>query len=738
MGKAIGIDLGTTNSVAAFKLAEVEVVTADDNTPKDRKLTRSVVTCHQGNIVVGDKAYYNLLHDPEDTIISIKRLMGRGFSDPAVQKQQSHYAYKIVQPKLGTDNSLAVLLGSTEYKPEDISAEILKKVVQNAKDYFQKLGKTGEAIDQAVITIPAYFNDKQRHATRAATLIAGLTPLELLSEPTAAAISYSYSPNEGDAKTILVYDFGGGTFDACLVTASGNSFIELGKAGDMWLGGDDIDLQIINFVKEQVAKQEGLSDVDGLINEMPHYQKARFNGELKIAVEQAKIELSRASLARIHPSTPLLDELGLAVPVEVELSRQQFETMIASLVERSIKICHEAMQLSEYTPDDIEVVLLVGGSSQIPYVQKKVREAFGNDKVVVHPRPMYAVAEGAAIVAAGLTNKATTVSRNYYIKLESEPLYTVIHKGEFLPVTTSHTFRTVADGQRLIHFEFFSPDEVKEKLDGVKDDEPIGEMWLGIEQHHPNGTEILVNLELDEKSNELQFRATLKNDPSVSVSCSFSRGRSDEKIYKELNEAIASLNELNLTDIGVKEALKLAVPVVQAANQVIDVKTGAERTDIRDRAQANLRKFQVSMSKERLDAEYLAHECARLAEFYDLLIPQLQQVRLRKLASQLEKAIEDNNESAVQSLLEDAKQEFKNIPDDVKLVEACIEAVQRAKAIAPTQARVMADKVGRMLEALKNREGREVERLLEELRPDVMHWLNQDLPTHSIATGLTR
>nr|WP_082065428.1 Hsp70 family protein [Aliterella atlantica] len=431
MGKAIGIDLGTTNSVAAFKLERVEVVTADDNTPPDRKLTRSVVAHDQSNIVVGEKAYNNLLHDPENTIISIKRLMGRGFSDPAVQKQQSHYAYKIIKPESGTDNSLAVLLGGKEYQPEDISAEILKKVVQNAKCHLQKQGKAGEAIDQAVITIPAYFNDKQRHATRTAALKAGLTPLELLAEPTAAAISYSYSPDDEDAKTILVYDFGGGTFDACLVTAVGSSFIESGKAGDLWLGGDDIDSQLIKFVKEQVAKQEGISDIDSLIDKMPHYQKVRFNGELKIAVERAKIDLSSASVATIAPSTPLLDELGIAVPVEVEISRQHFEPMIAPLVERSIKICHEALHLSEHTPNDVDVVLLLGGSSQIPYVQKKVREAFGKDKVVVHPRPMYAVAEGAAIVAAGLTDKATTVARDYYIKLESdEQRYKIIDKRD--------------------------------------------------------------------------------------------------------------------------------------------------------------------------------------------------------------------------------------------------------------------------------------------------------------------
>jgi len=464
MGKAIGIDLGTTNSVTAFKEAKLEVFTADDNTAPERKLTRSVVAYEQGKLSVGEKAYNHLRADPENLIISIKRLMGRGLSEPAVQKQKSDFGYKIDQPTQGTDNSIAVWLGGKEYQPEDISAEIIKKVVQNAQAYRQGIGKAGEVINQAVITIPAYFNDKQRQATRTAAFKAGLTPLELLAEPTSAAISYGFSPNGGDVKTILVYDFGGGTFDACLITAAGTSFIEVGKAGDLWLGGDDIDSQIVQSVKEKVAKQERIADIDGLIAKMPHYQRVRFMADLKLTVERAKIALSSAAVTRIDPATPLMDELGLAIPVEVELTREQFEAMITPLVERSIQICHQALQESEYPPDTVDVVLLVGGSSQIPLVQRKVRQAFGADKVVVHPRPMYAVAEGAAIVAAGLTNKVGTVSRDYFIKLVSDPRYEVISRGDILPVATSHTFKTVADGQRLIHFEFFSPDQVREDL----------------------------------------------------------------------------------------------------------------------------------------------------------------------------------------------------------------------------------------------------------------------------------
>lgn len=731
MGKAIGIDLGTTNSLAAFKLVNVEVVTADDNTPPDRKLTRSVVAYAQGNLWVGDKAYNQLRAEPDNVVVSIKRLMGRGFSDEAVLKQKSKVGYKIAQQTQGTDNSIAVWLGGKEYQPEDISAEILKKVVQNAQAYYQKIGKANEAINQAVITIPAYFNDKQCHATRTAALKAGLTPLELLAEPTAAAISYGFSPNSEDVKTILVYDFGGGTFDASVITAAGTSFIEQGKAGNLWLGGDDIDSRIIKFVKQQVALQEKIADVDGLIAKMPHYQQVRFKAELKMATERAKVELSTANVARIDPATSLIDELGLAIPIEVEIKREQLEKMIVEMVEDSIQICHKALQYSEYTLDMVDVVLLVGGSSQIPFVQRKVKEAFGGDKVVVHPRPMYAVAEGAAIVAAGLIDKVTTVSRDYFIELV-DGKYQVINRGDILPLATSYTFRTVAEGQRLIHFKFFSPDEVRDE------DESIGEMWLGLDEKYPTGTEILVNLELDEKSSELRMTATLKNDPSVRVSCTFSRGRSDEKIYQELEEAIAQLNDINLTSMGVEEALRLAVPVVKLTNAIFDVRTGEERIDLRDRAKTNLQNFQVSMSTERLEAESLVSECDRVLELCAFLIPQPQQERLQKLTQELEDAINKNNFSLMESKSEDATRELDNLPDGVIIIQASLSAIRQANAVAPTQANAMSDKLFRMLGALESSDAREADRLWSELQPQVQRWLNQELPSNTIVTGLKR
>ena len=729
MGKAIGIDLGTTNSVAAFKLANVEVVTAADNAPPDRKLTRSVVACEQGQLTVGDKAYNQLRADPENTIISIKRLMGRGFSDEAVQKQKSELGYKIAQPTQGTENSIGVWLGGKEYQPEDISAEILKKVVQNTRSYYQQMGKAGETIDQAVITIPAYFNDKQRHATRTAALKAGLTPLELLPEPTAAAISYGFSPDSDDVTTILVYDFGGGTFDASLITAAGTSFIEQGKAGDLWLGGDDIDSRLMEFVKKEVAKQEQLDDIDGLIAKMPYYQRVRFNADLKIAVERAKFELSNTDVAQINSATPLMDELGLAIPIEVAITREQFEATIADLVKRSIEICHQALQYSEYPPDSVDVVLLVGGSAQIPYVQSKVREAFG-DKVVVHPKPMYAVAEGAAIVAAGLTDKVTTVSRDYFIKLVDND-YKVINRGDILPVTTSHTFRTVAEGQRLIHFQFFSPDEVS------GENESIGDIWLGLEQKYPTGTEVQVFLTLDEKNNGLTITATLKNDTSLTVSGNFSRGGSDEKINRELEDAIADLNKQNLTAVGVEKALCLAVPVVKLSNQIYS-RSGEERHDFRERAYADLQKFLVSMSKESLDAGVLINECDRVLQLCDFIIPSEQQQRLQKLSNDLQDAMNVGNISRMQTSSEDIQTELDNLPDKVQLIQACIVAIHQAQAVAPTQANAMTEKFSRMIGAMRAGNDIEAERLWLELQPDVSNWLNQELPSNTIATGLMR
>ncbi len=731
MGNIVGIDLGTTNSLAAFKFAQVEVVTAPDNTPPDRKLTRSVVAFTQDRLAVGQEAYNQLRADPENVIISIKRLMGRGFADLEVQEQLSRFGYKITQGTHGTKNSLAVWLGDQEYQPEDISAEILKKIVKNAQNFQNKLGQTS-TITEAVITIPAYFNDKQRYATLAAAQRAGLNPRELLPEPTAAAISYGFTPDESsDVKTILVYDFGGGTFDASLLTASGNQFIELGKAGNLWLGGDDIDQQLIQFVKTQVTQQEDIEDIDALIANMPNYQRLRFLADLKITVEWAKTALSNAPSVRIIPPTPLLSELGMPIMIDVELTREQFEQIITPLVERTIPICHDAIHYAEYTTDLIDIVLLVGGSSQIPLVQRQIRKAFGEEKVVVHPRPMYAVAEGAAIVAAGMTQKVGTVSREYYIQLV-DGLYKIISRGEVLPVSTTQTFKTVEDGQRLIRLELFNCDDEHQVM------EPIGKMWLPLYQRYPKGTEILVTLELDEFRGELQITAILKNDPAVKVGSLFSRGGTDEKINDEVDEIIQEINSRGYSADVIEDFSQRVIRVIQATNQIVDPITGKERGDLRTAAYQKHEELKSYVSVDRKQATFWADECDFIAYTYGFLLHSEQQERLQTISRQLRNALNQNNIAAMQMGVEQATQEINCVPDDVTRILDCRYAGFKASRISPSRAEAMNDLKERMVSALRRLDRQEADRVWLELLPEIQYWSYQELPTATIKIGLSK
>lgn len=731
MGNIVGIDLGTTNSIAAFKLAEIELVSAEDNTPPDRKLTRSVVAWANNQIVVGQAAYNQLRADPEKVIISIKRLMGRGFADPEVQEQLACFGYRVTQSTHGTENSLAVWLGDKEYQPEDISAEILKKIVQNAQAFQRQQGQSS-AVTEAIITIPAYFNDKQRHATRIAAMRAGLNPRALLPEPTAAAISYGFTPSESsDVKTILVYDFGGGTFDASLITASGNQFIELGKAGNLWLGGDDIDQMMIQFVKGQVAHQESLEDINTWLEAMPPFQRVRFLADLKIAVEQAKVALSHAVSVRIMPPTPLLNKLGMPIFIDVEVTRQKFEELITPAVEQTIPICHDAIRYSEYTVDLVDVILLVGGSSQIPLVQAKVREAFGASKIVVHPRPMYAIAEGAAIMAAGLTENVVTVSRDYYIRLVDGD-YKVISRGEVLPYTTFQTFKTVADGQCLICLEFFNRDDEHEVM------EPIGKMWLPLYHNHPEGTEILVTLELDEQVGNLQISAVLKNDPSVKVTSSFSRGGIDEKINEGIDQAIEEINKRQYSSDWINEFSQDVRRVIQTTNGIVDLKTGAEREDIRQQAHEEYQALKERISEDRLLATYWACECNFVARTYGFLMAPAQQERLRSIAQQLEDAIHRKDLSVMQMGAEEARREMGNLPHDLRLIQSCRDATYIANRISPQRGEWINERKDAMVTALRDGNRPETEKVWRELLPEVQYWSQQKLQQGKIQTELSK
>lgn len=729
MSKAIGLDLGTTNSVGAFKWDAVEVVTHDDNTPSNRCLTRSAVAWRNGRFVAGEAAY-NQSEGDQNVILSVKRLMGRGFSDPNVQVHLKRFKYRIVQPADGTAHAVSIKLGEAEFQPEDISAEILKQVVRNAQDYLEKSGRTGK-VDRAVITIPAYFDDKQRDATRKAAQRAGLEIMELLPEPTAAAISYGMIPGIS-VNSVLVYDFGGGTFDSSLLVVGGTTFIEVSKAGNLWLGGDDIDHQLMDRVLAEVARTEELEDVPGLIRRMPSHDRIAFESDLKRAVERAKVDLSQAETARILPATPFLDESGLAVQVDVTVTRAQFEAMIAPMVRETFEIAKKAIFDGQYTMDMVEKVLLVGGSSQIPMVQRMACEVFGADRVVVHPRPMTAVAEGAALRAAGAAEKVGSISRDYGIRLVNDPQFHVIKRNETLPYKAMFTFKTVQDGQRLACFDFFSPDWVSGKED------PIGKMWLAFDEDFPKGTTLQTFLELEDGNEVLKVTACVENAPHVKVSRTFTRGNADEVVYEELQALIAQANDLGLTAHGVAEANRLGIPIVQAANQMLNDRTGEMQPDQRDRAEKALRELRGFSSLDQSQSEYLVYHLETLLESCGMLIPAAQATRMRDLKRRLETAIERNDLSALQATNEETVRELDSLPSEVQVIRAMMQAIRSANTAGSTDGSLLASRLSRVITAFEQDRGLEASRLLDESRPMVERWLRHEFEDQSVAIGIAR
>lgn len=394
MGKSIGIDLGTTNSVVAFKDASVRVIATG---PNNEDLCRSCVALDRsGSFIVGNTPYRNWRRYAPNIVVSAKRLMGASISDPQVQKMKADkdmYPYGISKMSGGTEESVVIIMNGKEYTPEQVSAEILRQLKEDASV------KLGGEVTHAVITVPAYFNEKQKTATRKAAELAGLKVQRLLAEPTAAAISYGADKMAADEdKNFLVYDFGGGTFDLSILVASGGNFIESGTGGDRWLGGDDIDRLVSEYVLTEAGKANSV-DIHDLIESLSDKKKYEFQGEFKNEVESAKKALSQSESATISIFDRLEDEDGNPVDIEVTLTREKFESMIRPLVQRTLDLIDELLEKTSFPIDAIDNILLVGGSSCIPLVRQMLCDKYGTDKILSSEKPMLAIAEGAAILS---------------------------------------------------------------------------------------------------------------------------------------------------------------------------------------------------------------------------------------------------------------------------------------------------------------------------------------------------
>jgi molecular chaperone DnaK len=431
MPKIIGIDLGTTNSVAA--IVEAGVPRVIENREGSR-LTPSVVAISKnGERLVGILAKRQAITNPQNTIFSIKRLIGRRYSDPEVQKAKQKLPYEIRESENG---GVEVKMGDRWYRPEEISAMILQKIKMDVEE------KLGEKITEAVITVPAYFDDSQRSATKAAGEIAGFNVRRILPEPTAAALAYGLDKNVN--QKILVYDFGGGTFDVSILEIGDNVIETKAIGGDSYLGGDDFDQRIIDYLIEEFRKQEGVD----LSNDPLALQR------LKEAAEKAKQELS--SLYETEINLPFITSVG-GEPKHLyfKLTRSKLEELTRDLVERSIEIVDKTLKEANLTPQDIDEIILVGGQTRMPLIQQRVREYFGKEpRKDINPDEVVAI--GAAIQAGILQGDIREI-----LLLDVTPLtlaietlggiaHPMIPKNTPIPYSKTEIFTTAEDNQTAV------------------------------------------------------------------------------------------------------------------------------------------------------------------------------------------------------------------------------------------------------------------------------------------------
>ena len=572
--KIIGIDLGTTNScVSVIEGGEPVVIPNAEGT----RTTPSVVAfTDKGEVLIGQVAKNQMITNPTNTIRSVKRFMGRRYEE--VSNEIKLVPYEV---KKGNNNTVQVVTREKDYRPEEISARVLQKMRQTAEDYL------GHKIEKAVITVPAYFNDEQRQATKDAGKVAGLDVVRIINEPTAAALAYGIDKNK-ESEIIAVYDLGGGTFDISILELADKVFEVKATNGDTHLGGDDFDQAVMNWLVAEFKKESGID----IGNDKMAQQR------LKEAAEKAKIELSNKETSDINIPFITADQSGPR-HLNITLTRAKFNQLTQELVERTIEPCRSAMKDAGFSPSDIKEVILVGGSSRILAVREKVKELFGKEpnKSV---NPDEAVAIGAAIQGGVLAGDVSDV-----LLLDVTPLSLgietlggvmtkIITRNTTIPTKKAEVFSTAADNQTAVEIHVLQGER-----EMAKDNRTLGRFHLTEIPPAPRGVpQVEVSFDIDANGIVNVSAKDLKTNKEQKIRIESAGGLSEEDIQKMVHsaeqhaeedkksaEAARAYNELDNMIYTIENAVKSAEkleegPKKEIESAIADAKIALQSRDV--------------------------------------------------------------------------------------------------------------------------------------------------------------
>jgi molecular chaperone DnaK len=576
MGKIIGIDLGTTNSCVA--VMEGNEPTVIQNSEGGRTTPSVVAFSKEGERLIGAPAKRQAITNPEKTISSIKRFMGRFYDE--VKEEAKQASYKIVK---GDNNTARVQIEDRTYTPQEISAMTLQKMKQTAEEYL------GDEVTEAVITVPAYFNDAQRKATQEAGEIAGLDVKRIINEPTAASLAYGLDKKDQD-QTIAVYDLGGGTFDISILELGDGVFEVKSTSGDTHLGGDDFDSRLIDHLAKEFKKEEGID-----LREDPMAMQ-----RLKDAAEKAKVELSSSQKTNVNLPFITATDSG-PKHLNIDISRSQFEKLIDDLVQKTLDPCKKVLDDADMSKTDIDQVILVGGSTRIPKIQEIVKDFFGKDPSKgVNPDEVVAV--GAAIQGGVMSGDVDDV-----VLLDVTPLTLgietlggvstqLIESNTTIPTSKTETFSTAADNQTSVEIHVLQGERAK-----AQDNRTLGRFHLDGIPPAPRGVpqiEVTFDLDADGVLNVSAKDKGTGKEQSIRIEAS--SGLSEEEIEK-MKEAAEEHAEEDERIRERAEKLNKADSLVFSTRKQLDEHEDKISDENKEKIEAALEKVKELHDQEKVD-----------------------------------------------------------------------------------------------------------------------------------------